>query len=266
MKRFTLAGLTLLAVSAGAGATPTLLTIDPAQSSVSVTLCLTACGTQCGTDTSPVAGSITLGTDCLTAPTALTLYDYTLQLTHNMAFHLNYGPFCGRFDATTSNVAFNYATPGTPQPPTSLSGGSFSYANVPQNASGTMSYTATALVCAGLQANGRPCADTIDLSTLGTASVTLDGTFSATGRTLSVVISINSSVPIDPNNPGLGTLTTVGTIRASGAVPLPSINDFVGVLLGTVTATDLMCESDINQDGLTDGRDDSAYVHALLGG
>lgn len=265
MKHLTLAGFSLLAVASAARGTPTVLTIDQSQSSVNVTLCLTACSTQCGTDSSPVAGSIILSADCLTNPTALTLYDYTLQLTRSMAFHLNYGTFCGRFDATTSNVAFHYATPGTPQPPTPLSGGSFSYTNVPQNASGTMSYTSTNLVCAGLQANGRPCSDTIDLSTLGTESVTLNGSFSASGRTLNVTININSSGPIDPNNPGLGTLTTVGTIKASGVVPLPSIDDFVGVLTGTVTAQDLICESDINQDGLTDGRDVSAYVHALLG-
>jgi hypothetical protein len=265
MKRF-LGIFLLVSVAAPAFATPTALTIDTTQSNVNVTLCLTACSTQCGTDTSPVAGSITLSPDCLTNPTALTLFDYTLQLSRSMAFHLNYGPFCGRFDATTSNVAFNYATPGTPQPPTSLSGGSFSYANVSQNSSGTLSYSSTNLVCAGLQANGRPCNDTIDLSTLGTGSVTFNGTFSASNRTLTVILNINSSAPIDPNNPGLGTLTTVGTIKASGVVPLPSIDDFVGVLTGTVTAQDLICESDINQDGLTDGRDVSAYVHALLGG
>jgi len=264
MKRFALAGLSLLALSAVAVASPTSLTIDSSQSSVSVTLCLTACSTQCGTDTSPVAGSITLSPDCLTNTTAITLYDYAFQLTHDMAFHLNYG-FCGRFDATTSSLALHYATPGTPQPPTSVSGGTFTYSDVPQNSSGTMSYTATGLVCVGLQASGYPCSDSIDLSSLGTSSITITGSYSASGRILNVTITINSSVPIDPNNPGLGTLTTVGTIKASGAAPLPSVDDFVGVLLGSISATDLICESDINQDGLTDGRDVAAYMHALLG-
>lgn len=253
----------LLAVPAWG--TPTVLTVNPAQSNVSVQLCMTVTNTQCDTDTSPVIGSMVVDLDCLTNPTMLTLHDFNFALTNTLNLNLNWGLFVGRFDAVASNLAFHYATPGTPQPPTPITANAFSYAGVPANATGTMSYNATILVCVGMTGAGLPCNDSIDLSTLALAPVGFNGTVTVTGRTVLVVLAINSSSPIDPNNPGLGTLTVTGTIRASGVVPLPSVANFVGVLMGTVTQPDLVCESDMNADGLSDGRDVQPYVRALVG-
>jgi len=245
--------------------TPTVLTVNPAQSSVSVQLCMTVTNTQCDTDTSPITGTVVAGLDCLTNPTSLTLHDFDFALSNSLNLNLTWGPFVGRFDAVASNVAFHYDTPGTPQPPAPILANAFAYSGVPANATGNMAYNATLLVCAGLTAAGQLCATSIDLSTLLLNPVAFNGTTTVSGRTVSVVLSINTSSPIDPANPTLGTLTVTGTIRASGVVPLPTVPIFLAVLMGTQTQPDLVCESDINTDGAVNGRDIQAYVKALLG-
>jgi len=252
-------------VVAPALGTPTVLTVNPVQSSVSVQLCMTVTNQQCDTDTSPVTGTLVTDLDCLTGPTALTLHDFDFALSNTLNLNLNWGIIVGRFDAVASNVAFHYATPGTPQPPTPVIATAFSYAGVPATATGSMSYTSNNLVCAGMNAAGLLCNAAIDLSTLAISPVGFNGDVTVSGRTVSVVIAINSSSPIDPNNPGLGTLNVTGSIRAGGVVPLPSVANFLGVLMGTQTQTDLVCESDINADGAINGLDVQAYVRALLG-
>ncbi len=252
-------------IAAPAWATPTTLNVIPAQSSVSVQLCMTVTNQQCDTDTSPVTGNMVVDLNCLSSPTMLTLHDFDFALSNALNLNLNWGTFVGRFDAVASNLAFHYNTPGTPQPPTPINANAFAYAGVPANATGAMSYNATILVCVGMTGAGLPCTDSIDLSTLALAPVAFNGTVTVTGRTVLAVLAINSSSPIDPNNPTLGTLTVTGTIRASGNVPLPSMTNFIGVLTGTVTQQDLVCESDMNADGVVNGRDIQPYVLALLG-
>lgn len=263
--RFAIVLSMMCLLAAPALGTPTVLTVNSAQSNVSVQLCMTVTNTQCDTDASPVTGNMVIDLDCLTNPTALTLHDFDFALSNALNLNLNWGTFVGRFDAVASNLAFHYATPGTPQLPTPITATAFSYAGVPANATGAMSYNATILVCVGMTGAGLPCNDSIDLSTLALAPVGFNGTVTVTGRTVLAILAINSSSPIDPNNPTLGTLTVTGTIRATGVVPLPSIANFVGVLMGTVTQPDLVCESDMNADGAVNGLDVQSYVRALVG-
>jgi hypothetical protein len=248
-----------------AEASPATLTVIPAQSNISTTLCMTICGTQCSTSASPVSGTVVMGLDCLTDPQNLILHDFNLLLNNAIAWHLNYGAICGRFDSNATNVAMNYGTPGTPMPPTPLSGGAFTYADVPSTMTGTLTYTTTNLVCAAFQAAGLLCNDTIDLATLAPGAVTLTGSVQVVGRDVTLTLNVNSSGPIDPNNPGFGTLTIVGTVVAAGTIPLPDAGTFSAVLVGLNTDLDAICESDANLDGLIDGRDVRAYLEALLG-
>lgn len=158
----------------------------------------------------------------------------------------------------------SYGTPGTPMPATAINAGAFVYAGVPSTTAGTLGYTSTNLVCLGLQAAGRPCSDSIDLATLGAGSIDLGGNVSVMGRAMTLTVDINSSGPLDPNNPGLGTLSIVGTVVATGSVPLPTVETFTSVVLGVNADLDAMCESDINGDGVVDGRDVQVYIDLLL--
>ncbi len=261
----TFAIVVALALSAEAIASPAALQVNPGASSLTITLCLTACGTQCDSDISPVSGSIVAGLDCLTQPTSLALHDFTFVLNNTVQLNLNFGFVCGRFDATGSGVTMNYGTPGTPMPETPITGGEFAYVGVPSTTAGTLAYTSTNLVCVGLQAAGRLCNDTIDLATVGAGSIGLGGNVSVVGRAVTVALNINSSGPIDPSTPGLGTLSIVGTVVASGNVPLPTVDTFLSVLVGTNVNLDAACESDINGDGVVDGQDVQPYVDLLLG-
>jgi len=260
-----LAVVVALALSVEAIASPAALQVDPGTSSLTITLCLTACGTQCDSDVSPVSGSIVAGLDCLTQPTNLALHDFNFVLNNTVQLNVNFGLVCGRFDATGSDVAMNYGTPGTPMPETPITGGAFAYVAVPSTTAGTLAYTSTNLVCVGLQAAGRLCADTIDLATVGAGSIGLGGNVAVAGRAVTLTLDVNSSGPIDPNAPGLGTLSIVGTVVATGSVPLPTVETFMSVLVGVNSNLDAVCESDINGDGVVDGRDVQAYVDLLLG-
>lgn len=260
-----MASLTLWAMGPAA-ASPILLTVDPAQSNLDVTLCMTLTSTECSTDASPVAGSVTIGLDCLTTPTSLTLYDFAFQLTQTLNHHLVFTFFgvpIGTFDSTATNVELSYATPGVPMPPTPLVVDAFAYTGVPANAAGLFNYTTTGTVCSAFQAQGQLCNATIDLSTVPVNPIDLTGTVRVFGRDITVVLDVNASAPLDPTNPGLGSLTMVGTVVATGIAPPPDIATFVGVLIGDLTAPDLVCESDMNLDGVVDGNDVAAYLAAL---
>jgi len=265
MRRACVFAAVVFGLSIPAWATPVTLTVDPAQSSVNMQLCMTIGSTRCDDDTSPVTGTIVAGLNCLTSPTTVTIHDFDLALTHNLVFSLNWGFPTGAFNATASNTALHYSTPGTPQPPAPLTAGAFTAPGIPVDATGSLQYATTLLVCAAFTGAGQPCSTTIDLSTLVLNPVTLTGTITVTGRTIAMTANVNVTGPIDAANPTLGTVTMTGTLHAAGTVPLPSVSNFIGALMGTVTAPDLICESDINADGLTNGRDVQAYVKALLG-
>ena len=110
------------------------------------------------------------------------------------------------------------------------------------------------------------CDDAIDMSTLTLDPLDMEGTVTVAGRDITVTLDIDTSAPLDPDNPGLGTLTVTGTVIAEGAVPLPDVPTFVDVLTGAITDADLVCESDVNGDGYADGRDVQPYVQALTAG
>jgi hypothetical protein len=248
----------------GLGASPVTLTANPAQSQVTAGLCLTITSTQCDSDVSPVGGQIVASLDCLTAPTAVTISDFNLAVLESIELNLNYGPFVGQFNAVATGVQINYATPGTPLPPAPLTNNAFAYQGVPANAAGQLNYNATILVCVALAGAGQPCNAALDLSTFILNPVALTGTVTVNGRDVLMTVNVNLSAPIDPANPGLGTLTITGSVQAAGTVPLPSIETFVGVLLQTIEDADLACESDLNGDGAANGLDIPEYVQALL--
>ena len=260
--------LTPMAARQAAGS-PTVLTLDPAQSHVDVTLCVTLGSTVCDTDGSAVAGFVVLDLDCLTMPGAVSVHDFDLQLTDSIDLNLDFGFIIGRLDSSTANMAVAYAAPGTPRPAVPIAAGAFTDPQVPIDARGTLTYAATGGIppfdiCTLLTASGVPCNDVIDLSLVPLNPTDLAGTVAVSGRDITLTLDVQVTVPLDPANPSLGTLSMVGSVVATGTTPLPDIATFVAVLTGSIIAPDLICESDINQDGATDGRDIRAYLEAIL--
>ncbi len=259
----------LAAATALTSASPVVLQIDPTASHIDVTLCATVGTTACDTDGSSVGGTVTLAPDCLTAPTVVSIHDFNFQLLESIDLTLDFGFLVGRLDTVATGVELSYALPGTPRPAVPLAGGAFVDPQVPADLADTLTYAATGGIppfdlCTLLLASGAPCSDVIDLSTVVLDPIDLTGTLAVSGREITVTIDVDVSGLLDPTNPSLGTLSMVGTVVARGTVPLPDIATFVAVLTGAITDPGVVCESDINEDGRTDGLDVAAYLDAIL--
>ncbi|MDX2115075.1 MAG: hypothetical protein SFZ24_05565 [Planctomycetota bacterium] len=212
------AAVALVLAGAGAARSETFtVPVDSAQSQVTVTLTL-AGGS--ASDTSPVAGTLSLSLATVAGPTSVTGRDFRLSLTETLVLNINYG-FLGRFDSSIAGLEILYAAPGTPIGPVPIDGlGAFTFADVPANTRGVLTYSATGLVCATLQSSGLPCTDTDDLSTEPTQAIDFAATLTTSDRVVSVVAAIDRTAPIDPANPNLGTIRVVGTVRGSATVPV----------------------------------------------
>lgn len=214
--------------------------LDQSQSSLTVTLCIS--GT-CDSDVSPVAGSYTFDLDNPAAPTQATLLDFVNSLTEQIDLNISFG-FLGRFDATGQNVMIAYAAPGAPTGPVVVSGGAYTFPSVATVSEGTIAYTSSGVVCTLLQGQNPPipCSSSIDLGNQGAQDGALSGTLSVAGNVLTLAASINTTVPLDPTNPSLGSFSVVGTVRGSVTLPPPA------------------CAGDTNGDGLINSADLSVLL------
>ncbi len=255
-----------LLMASGVAASPAHLTVDTTRSTVEVELCVTppGLGQRCDQDASTVSGWLTISPDCLTDPANMELHDFYLAITDDAHLTLDWGWLIGHLEVWSNDIELFYAEPGPISTPLDPSG-DFTYSEVQGNEAGLITYEATSLICTGLQGLGMPCSDTQDLSEQGANTISMTGTMGFTGRDATMTLNIDVSSPLDPNNPDLGAITIIGTIVAEGTIPLPTVPTFIGVLLGDITQSDLVCESDVNQDNTVDGLDVQPYVEALLG-
>ncbi len=196
--------------------------IDPDQSTLAFELCVAG---ECDSDSSPVTGMFIIELDSVDFPAQITLYDFQGELTDTLDVHLDFGWLGGDFYATLTDGAVLYADPGTPFGPAAVDGGgAFLLTNVPTNAEGALAYEATpsyGIACLALQAAGMPCSDTRYLQDEGTQEAGLDGFVSSADRTVALSSDIDVTVPIDEENPDLGTIRVTGTLRGQAYVPQP---------------------------------------------
>jgi hypothetical protein len=205
-----------LAVPASAAVGPITIPIDQAQSSVNVRLCLIG---SCANDTSPVTGNFVVSLNARSAPSQISLSNFNLSLTESLTLNISFG-FLGRFNSTVNGLRVRYATPGTVLGPVAITNDAFTFANVPTLQEGTLVYTSTGIVCSALQNAMRPCNDTINLADQGqTTTEAVGGTITVANGIVTLLGTINTTQPLDPANPDLGTITITGTIR--GSAPLP---------------------------------------------
>jgi hypothetical protein len=229
-------------LSAAASAAPFSVAINPAQSSVTVQLCVQG---QCGTDSSPASGYFLVDVNDVDTITSITAYDYNVTLNEPINLLVSFG-FLGRLTVNVNNFKTFATNPGVPFGPAAVTppNGAFSIPGVVSSQSGTYDYLATGVVCTLLsgQTPPVPCSGLGDLSQQPPAATTLNGTITAASRVVSIVSQINQSGPIDPTNPALGTLTITGTVRGSLLVPVPP------------------CPGDINADGVVNVQDLTIFL------
>ena len=197
--------------------------LDPAQSSLTVELCVSGV---CDSDSSAVTGSFLIELDSVDYPGLITLYDFAGELTDTLDVHLDFGLWIGGdLYATLTDTAVRYANPGVPFGPAGIGGdGSFLFSNTPTDAEGDFSYEATpsyGIACLALQAAGMPCTGAFDLAEQGTQAADITGFVTSSNRTVTLNSDIDVTVPIDETNPDLGTIHVAGTLFGQADVPQP---------------------------------------------
>lgn len=236
------AACTALALTAGlAVAAPSRLTVNQSQSSVTVTLTLIGSS---ATDSSPVTGYYDAVFNSQSVPTTMGLTDFRAALTENLTLNINFG-ILGRFNSNANNLVILYANPPLLFGPVPITGNAVALTDVPTITQGTLVYNATGLVCTQMQSAGLLCVDNINLADQGVTNQTQSGTLSVNAGVATLSSSFDTTSPIDPDNPSLGTIRVQGTIVASGAI---------------------LCPSDFNGDNVVDFFDYLDFVAAFANG
>lgn len=207
---------------ASAGALPVTLSVDPAQSTVTATLCFSGM-TLCDTDSSPASGTVEVEIDSAMAPGELAIAGFDIQLDETISLNLSLG-ILGMFTSSASDIRLVDALlmPTLPAP---VVADAFVVADVPTQPLGMVSYNATGLFCTALGGltPPLPCAGMLDLSTFGPTNGDIPGVITSSpamgGRTLTLTLELNQTSFFDPNDPSVGTLTLEGTVVATAFVP-----------------------------------------------
>ncbi len=208
----------LVAAAAGiASAQPTTITVDSAQSQMDLTLTLNVAllGSDTATDSSPISGTLEIELDDYGVPTSITIHDFNLALSNDLAFNFSF--FLSNVDATTTGLTAFYATPGTPTGPVPVVADLFAFPAVPTAQSGTITATGNIFgvgdinEVVDLSANPPFLAPTDGMITSDGVTVTLDGGMITFSGTTEIV-------------PGVATMDVMGTVTfvASGPVPAPA--------------------------------------------
>ncbi|MBX3365076.1 MAG: hypothetical protein KF866_09950 [Phycisphaeraceae bacterium] len=204
---------------------PVGIPLDTTTSLVTVEVCIPG---GCDSDTSRVSGFLIFQLDDIDAPGQATLREFRLFLMDQIDIDINLG-FIGRLRATGNSIDIQHALPLTPVGPVPIENDEFLFEDVPSRTAGLVAYNATGAPCLAFQSAGRPCVSTIDLATLGPTTIEqFSGTLVSANRIIDVESDIDLTIPLDANNPSLGTLRVVGTVRGSAFVPRNCPADFSG--------------------------------------
>jgi hypothetical protein len=266
----------ILTLAASVRATPLDFAVNQSQSNVNVQLCILG---SCDSDPSSVSGFMSAKALPIGAASEVTLYDYFFHLNDQIDLFISFS-ILGNFTGTGQNISLLYAAPGLPQPPALIAVNSYTIPQVPSDKTGTFHYVATGIVCNALQSQVPPvpCNDTIDFATTGTSTGDIIGTIGVVGRTITLSINPNVNTPLDPDNPGTGTLSVTGTIvcvataplrgdaNLNGSVDTLDIQEFTRVMTNPGGASSLKRFAvDMNDDDVFDDVDVTIFVDCLLG-
>jgi len=228
-------------VSAASAQSVMDFTVDPAQSSVELTveINLGALGGDSDSSTSALSGIIQAAPDDPNAASSLWLHDFFASMDTNLSYNWSLG-FLSTADASLAGGTVEYANPGVVLGPQAVVGGNFEFPSVPVIVGGVMTVNYNIF----LFGSG---SEVVDLSTLGPAAEAFSGS----------VVSEN------------GVMTMTSTIQISGSQPLEVEGSVIGDVIFTGTATMVAtadipdCPADFTGDGVLDFFDISAFLTAF---
>ena len=229
-------------------AAPSELTVDPAQSSISMEITLEI-GTQVtDTDTSALSGFLEIDLDDPGAPATITLHDLGIEIDDALSFNWSFG-FLGGADASMNDTDGSGAgslllDPGTKPIQAPVVGGAFTIPQAPTRLEGLVSANYNILFVGSDSV-------VVDLSTLEPALSDMPGTVSVLGDQ----ITLTTSLVFAGEQPLVDdTGTQLGTIIFSGS----------GTVVATGTYND--CSADITGDGALDVFDVFAFLDLFNAG
>ncbi len=231
--------------AAGALAQPVMdFTIDPAQSSVDLTIEIVLDGFGGDTDSSSssVSGFVDAAADDAESISSLWLHDFFASMDSDLQYNWSLG-FLSTADATLVDGTVEYANPGIVLGPEAVVGGVFEFPAVPVSVGGVMTVNYN-IVFLGSGS------EIIDLSTLAPS----DGVFSGSVSTADGVVTMVSSIPIAGSQPLVVNASVVGEVIFSGTTTM------------VATAPVPSCPADMNGDGTINFVDVSAFVAAFASG
>ena len=229
----------LAGLAAPALAQTTTLTVNSSQSSVQADICLIppGLGQRCDNDSSPVAGALDVELDSYTAPTQITLHDFSLNVAQTLTYNFDWGFFFGGVDITISNVVIDDAFPGVPDGPVAVDGaGNFAFPAVAAIIAGQGAYAGYGPILGPLVGSG-----TFNLADFGVVETAIDA-------------SVN---------------VASGTVTLSGAQAFANSGDINGVTVSIDGTASLLaagpvpaCPADFNNDGSVNTVDVIAFLNA----
>lgn len=194
---------------------PFAVTLDTNASTAQVTL--DALG-KSDTQTSRLGGVVQIVTDDAIQPTQAGLKDFHLSALQPLNFKLNFGFLVS---ATAKIPKFEVIEVNPPATPALLPvvGGHFIPKDIPYQPLGNGSYAVSGAVCGVLSGQGVLCADSLDFSHSPPGSLSeLDLELSVLVGKLQIKFSGFFSLPLDPTNPSLGTVSAF--VDAVGYAPI----------------------------------------------
>ncbi|MBL4699473.1 MAG: hypothetical protein JKX70_11640 [Phycisphaerales bacterium] len=220
---------------------PIDLTVDPAQSSINMTITVDiSLASDTDADSSTLSGNIEIELDDAGNPSQITLNDLVVFIDQTLSYNWSFG-FFGSADATMTDASLMYATPGLPAGPVPIVDSMFSMPDVLIGLGGLMD-TNYDIFLAGTGSQ------VINLSEQEPTLTVFNGDVFIVDDTITITstIPLDTTQPIlDENGNELGTVIIAGsaTVVASGNLP--------------------SCPADLTGDGELNFFDVSAFLSAF---
>ena len=238
MNRTLFAATLAVVLGPVAAAQPVTLTVDPAQSSIDVSILLsTPLGNRTDSDDSPLVGSAVIELDSASAPSSITLIDYSFAAQNSLNFVFDYG-FLGSVTASGTGLGLELPAGGAATTGPVDGTGAFLLLGVPSQATGVITSSGTGVV------GGAIGTVSSDLSTQAPGTIDSPGTVTVVGDQ----VTLSITVPLETQQAVADGITATVTVSATV------------IATGTIEAG---CLADVNGNGVADPGDFGAWVAAF---